>query len=316
VPLSPHVPDLGTLELFAAVAGHGSIGAAARAHGISQQAASARLRAMEAQVGAVLLDRDTRGSRLTPVGALLADWAAALLAQARQLDASIASLRGDRDALLRVAASLTVAEHLLPAWLVALRAGAGQPGRAPAKITLTAANSDTVAALVTSHQADLGFIEGPATPAGLRSQVVAHDQLVVVARPDHPWARRAAPVSAAELASTALVEREAGSGTRQWLRHALRQRLGPDTELAEPVLTLSTTTAVRQAVQAGAGPAAVSQLAVGEAVTAGQLAVIPIAGLDLTRGLRAVWTGPPQPPSGPARDLVLIAAQGPGLPSC
>ena len=62
------MPELTALELFAAVARYGSIGAAARHAGISQQAASARLRAMEAQVGAVLLDRDPRGSRLTPAG--------------------------------------------------------------------------------------------------------------------------------------------------------------------------------------------------------------------------------------------------------
>lgn len=310
MPLSPRLPDLFTLELFAAVATQGSIGAAARAAGISQQAASARLRAMEAQVGAVLLDRDPRGSRLTPSGALVADWAAALLAQARQLDASIASLRDQRDARLRVAASLTVAEHLLPAWLVALRTDAKQAGRAPAKLTLTAANSDAVAALVISHQADLGFIEGPSTPAGLRSRTVAWDQLVVVAPPDHPWARRAARVSVAELAETALVEREAGSGTRQWLRDALAASLGPDVKPAEPILSLSTTTAVRQAVCAGAGPAVLSQLAIRDAVASGQLVAVRATGLDLTRPLRAVWTGPPEPPPGPARDLVHLACLG------
>ena len=108
VPLSPHVPDLAALELFVAVARYGSIGAAARHAGISQQAASARLRAMEAQVGAALLDRDPRGSRLTAAGALLVDWAAPLLAQAGELDSGIASLRRARDAQLRVAASLTM----------------------------------------------------------------------------------------------------------------------------------------------------------------------------------------------------------------
>jgi len=213
VPLSPHVPDLAALELFAAVARHGSIGAAARQAGISQQAASARLRAMEAQVGAALLDRDPRGSRLTAAGALLVDWAAPLLAQAGELDSGIASLRRARDAQLRVAASLTVAEHLVPAWLVALRAEYAQAGRQPAEITLVAASSEAVAGTVAEHGVDLGFVEGPSAPRGLRSRVVATDRLVIVVRPDHPWARRRSPVGPAELAATPLVEREAGSGT-------------------------------------------------------------------------------------------------------
>ncbi len=163
VALSPHVPGLGALELFVAVARYGSIGAAARHAGISQQAASARLRAMEAQVGTVLLDRDPRGSRLTPAGALLVDWAAPLLAQAGELDSGIASLRRARDAQLRVAASLTIAEHLLPAWLVALRDEYERAGAQPADITLLAANSEAVAAMVAEHGVDLGFVEARGT---------------------------------------------------------------------------------------------------------------------------------------------------------
>jgi len=309
VPLSPHVPDLGALELFASVARLGSIGAAARHAGISQQAASARLRTMEAQVGAVLLERDPRGSRLTPAGALLADWAAPLLDLAGALDSGIASLRRARDTHLRVASSLTVAEHLVPAWLVALRSDYEQAGRPAAEITLVAANSEAVAAMIAERQADLGFVEGPEPPPGLRSRVVAADRLAVVVRPDHPWARRRSPVRPAELASTPLVEREEGSGTRQVLRAALSAALGGDGELAPPALRLTTTTAIRQAVRAGAGPAVLSLLAVREAVAAGTLAVVGVPGIDLGRRLRAVWAGSPQPPAGPARDLVAVAAR-------
>jgi molybdate transport repressor ModE-like protein len=303
VPLSPHVPDLAALELFVAVARYGSIGAAARHTGISQQAASARLRAMEGQVGAALLDRDPRGSRLTPAGALLVDWAAPLLAQAGELDSGIASLRRARDAQLRVAASLTVAEHLLPAWLVALRDEYEQAGRRPAEVTLVAANSEAVAVTVAGHGVDLGFVEGPSAPRGLRSRVVATDRLVIVVRPDHPWARRRSPVGPAELAATPLV----GSGTGQALRAALTACLGPGTQLAAPALRLSTTTAVREAVRAGAGPAVLSLLAVRENVAAGLLAVVPVPGLELGRRLRAVWAGAARPPAGPARDLMAVA---------
>ena len=67
---------------------------------------------------------------------------------------------------------------------------------------------------VRQGSADLGFVEGPGRPKGLRSRVIGHDTLVVVVRPDHPWARRHQPLSPAELAATALVSREEGSGTR------------------------------------------------------------------------------------------------------
>ncbi|MHB1877246.1 MAG: LysR family transcriptional regulator [Streptosporangiaceae bacterium] len=307
MPLSPHVPDLAALDLFVAVARLGSIGAAAREAGISQQAASARLAAMESQVGTALLARDPRGSRVTAAGALLADWAAPLLALAGELDTGIASLRRERDAQLRVASSLTIAEHLLPGWLVALRRDYAALGRPGAEVTLMATNSQTVAVQVAERLADIGFVEGPVPPQGLRSATIARDRLVVVVPPRHPWARARSALTAEELASTPLVEREAGSGTRQFLRTALEACLGHRADLAAPALALTTTTAVRQAVRAGAGPAVLSLLAVREALAAGTLAVVPVAGLDLNRRLRAVWAGPPQPPAGPARDLLAVA---------
>jgi DNA-binding transcriptional LysR family regulator len=110
-------------------------------------------------------------TRLTAAGALLVDWASPLLAQAGELDSGIASLRRARDAQLRVAANLTVAEHLVPAWLVALRAEYAQAGRQPAEITLVAANSEAVAGTVAEHGVDLGFVEGPSALRGLRSRV-------------------------------------------------------------------------------------------------------------------------------------------------
>ena len=189
------------------------------------------------------------------------------------------------------------AAHL--AGRAARRVRAGRPG--PAEVTLVAANSEAVATLVSERDADLGFVEGPAAPRGLRSRVVATDRLAVVVRPDHPWARRRSPVRPAELAATPLVEREEGSGTRQALHAALTGCLGPGSELAAPALRLTTTTAIRQAVRAGAGPAVLSLLAVREAVAAGLLAVVstpgsrpePAAARGVGRaGPAACWPGP------------------------
>src|SRR6476469_4247727 len=116
------VPDLDTLSLVLEVAASGSLSKAGAARGLSQPAVSARMRGLERLVGFTVLARSARGSTLTPEGALLAEWARGVLAAADVLGAGIASLRSDRSARLRVAASLTVAEHLLPGWLVVLAA--------------------------------------------------------------------------------------------------------------------------------------------------------------------------------------------------
>ncbi|MET7734219.1 LysR family transcriptional regulator [Streptomyces sp. NPDC005402] len=291
--LSHRVPDLGALELLLAVARLGSLGGAARELGITQPAASSRIRSMERQLGVALVDRSPRGSRLTDAGALVTDWARRIVAAAEAFDAGAQALRVRRDSRLRVAASMTIAEYLLPGWLLALRAG-----RPDTAVSLHAGNSATVAERLLSDEADLGFVEGLTVPSGLDSVVIAHDHLIVVTAPGHVWARRRRPLEAAELAVTPLILREKGSGTRQVLDTALGG-------LARPLIELSSTTAVKAAAVSGAGPAVLSELAVGEELAMRRLVRVPVDGVSLARDLRAVWpTG--HRPVGPARDLLSL----------
>lgn len=305
--LSPQLPDLGALEVLLAVARSGSLNSAAAEVGVSQQAVSARIASLEAQSGVVLVTRSPRGSVLTPAGVIVAEWAARLLEVAAELDAGLASLRQDQRTKLRVSASLTIAEQLLPGWLVALSAEAQRHNAPAPEIVLHAANSETVAGDVLHGRAALGFVEGPAAPRGLRSRSVGRDRLLVVVRPEHRWARRREPLTAAELGRTPLVTREEGSGTRDALEAALRAEL-PSYVPPEPVLVFSTGSAVRAAVIAGAGPAVLSELAVADDLTSGRLRAVPVLGVQLERTLRAVWLGAATPPAGAARDLVQLAA--------
>ncbi|MBN9620737.1 MAG: LysR family transcriptional regulator [Actinobacteria bacterium] len=306
--LSPQFPDLAALELLLIVARTGSLNMAATEIGITQQAASARITSIEAQTGVVLMSRTARGSTLTAAGTVVAEWAARLLDVAAEVDAGLASLRSDRVSTLRVSASLTIAEQLLPGWLVALNADQARRAQAPVQIVLRATNSDTVVVDVRDGVADVGFVEGPVAPRGLRSRQVGEDRLVVAVRPDHPWARRRTPVTPGEIAATALVTREAGSGTRSAFETALRAVLSDDQALAAPALALSTSAAVRAAVIAGAGPAVLSELALADDLTAGRLKEIAVSDVDLRRTLRAVWVGSKTPPAGATRDLIALAA--------
>jgi DNA-binding transcriptional LysR family regulator len=269
---------------------------------------------LEAQTGVVLVRRTPRGSSLTAEGAVIAEWAARLLDVAAELDAGIAALRADRRSRLRVISSSTIAEQVLPAWLASFRAAAERPGRPAPDVVLTAANSETVIAAITEGTADLGFIEGPRRPTGLRSRVIGHDRLAVIAAPGHPWTRRRRGITAAELAGTPLVSREGGSGTRDTLATALATALGAGPARAPAALSLSTTAAVRAAVLAGAAPAVISELAVADDLAAGRLVEIPVPGLDLRRTLRVIWAGPEDPPAGAARDLIthILSRRVPG----
>ncbi|HEU4361652.1 MAG TPA: LysR family transcriptional regulator [Mycobacterium sp.] len=302
--LSSRIPELGAFEIFLAVAETGSLGGAARQLGLTQQAVSARLASMEAQIGARLALRTTRGSQLTPAGIVVAEWAARLLDVAHEVDAGLGSLRADSRQRINVVASPTIAEQLMPHWLVSLQTAATQQDAAIPQVILTAAGSEHAIAAVRDGTADLGFVENPGTPTGLGNCVVAQDKLVVVVPPNHKWARRSRPVTAAELARTPLVTREPRSGIRDSLTVALRQALGDDVQQPPPVLELSSAAAMRAAVLAGAGPAVMSRLAVADDLAVGRLCAVPVPELDLRRQLRAVWIGGHTPPAGAIRDLL------------
>lgn len=293
------MPDLASLETLLAVVTTGSLNAAAGELGITQQATSARMRALETQLGVSLLTRSPTGTTPTEAGTLVAEWADRLLTIATEFDAGLAGLRAQRRQQLRIAASLTVAEHLLPRWLVSFSAGTDPPPR----VSFTATNSEHACAMVRAGDVELGFVEGPDVAPGVRHRVVARDRLILVVPPDHRWARRRRGVTADELAHTALVTREAGSGTRSVFEQALTRAVGDSVTPVAPVLELSTTAAVRSAVIAGAGPAVLSDLSVHDDLGA-RLVTVDVDGLDLRRDLRAVWIGGTVPQAGAARDFL------------
>jgi molybdate transport repressor ModE-like protein len=299
------MPELTALEVLLVVARTGSLNAAGRELGITQQAVSSRIASLESLTGVALVTRSTHGSSLTSSGAVVAQWADRLLQVADEVDTGLAALRHDRRARLRVSASLTIAEHLLPGWLVSLQAAAARRGERAPEVVLTATNSESVLEQVRDGRAEVGFIEGPTVPRGMRSKVIAHDELRLVVLPDHVWARRPGRrVHASEVASTPIVSREVGSGTRDALTAALGAVLGPGLDQVQPALELSTTASVRAAVLAGAGPAVLSELAVGDDLSSGRLVAIEVDELELRRDLRAVWLGARTPPSGAARELL------------
>ncbi|MDO9457387.1 LysR family transcriptional regulator, partial [Nocardioides sp.] len=284
---------------------HGSIGAAAREAGVSQQAASERLRGIEAQMGLTLVQRGPRGSELTASGVVVTEWAARLIDLTDEIETAIDGLRGERSRELSVWASMTIADSLMPRWLVQLRQRQVQHAVTPTAVSLTAGNSQQVEDAVTDGAAHLGFVEGVAAPRHVRSTTVAEDELVLVVPAGDRLARRRKPLTPEEVAGLALTSREPGSGTREVVERALGVH-GLSTHTS--VVELTTTTAVREAVLAGSAPAFLSSRVVTRDLDAGHLVAVPTE-LDLRRKFRAIWVGSAQPPAGPARDLVAIAGR-------
>jgi DNA-binding transcriptional LysR family regulator len=257
-----------------------------------------RLRSLERSLGLQLLERARTGSRLTPVGSATVEWAGAVLHSVQALLAGTAALRNDERSHLRLGASLTVAEYLVPAWL--RRLATAMPDVA---VSLEMGNSTHVVEMLARGEVDLGFIEGPGPPGHLRSRDICADRLVIVVGKGHPWARRRRPLSAPELARTPTILRERGSGTRDILTVTLAEK-GLE---VRPLMELGSTTAIKAAAIAGTGPAILSALSVEVELQSGQLVSVACPELNLQRTIRAVWTSTRSLPA-PAIRLMAIAS--------
>lgn len=272
--------ELEDVRLLLLVARVGSIGEAARQVGLSQPSLSRRLSRFERALGLELFERSTGGTHLTDAGRLVHTWAAQVTDAADSFARSVAALRHEEQLRCKVAVSMTVGEHYLPGWLAAIehRGGHGQ-------VTVQVRNSAEVVELLRSGTVDIGFIESPTVPPGLRRQVVGQDRLIVAVSPGHPWATRETAMSPEDLAASLLLVREEGSGTRVTLTARLAE-LG--LTVANPVV-MDSNVALRAAAAAGAGPTVLSERAVRDDVTAGRLTPVTVATLDLVRPLTALW---------------------------
>lgn len=294
-------PDIRGLQTLAAVAKCGSLTAASSALGVTQQAVSSRIRALEVRTGSELVARSPGGSRLTETGLLVAGWAANVLTAADRFEVSVASLRAAQSGQLSVAASLTIAEHLVPDWLLAFHSDTERP----ASVDLTVANSRTVVDRVRGGSCEIGFIETPDVPGDLDSRLFGHDELVVVVGASHAWAGRRRAVTVRELARTPLIVREEGSGTRRLLELALAA-LDPPLAPHAPASVLPTTTAIRSTIASGAAPGVLSSLAIRDDVTLGRLIPVRVTGVTLIRPLTAIWARKPAGLSANAERLLSV----------
>ena len=257
------------LRIFVAVAERQHMTRAAEALGLTQQAVSAAVVALENAYATALFHRVGRRIELTEAGKLFLDEARSVLNRAAAAELVFAELGGLKRGTLAVQASQTIASYWLPRRLVefhraypeiALRVGIG--------------NTAQVARAVVEGAAELGFIEGPVDEPALACEPVSEDRLALVVAPTHPWARRER-VEPPELAEAEWVLREVGSGTRAVFEASL-QRLGVAPRALKVVMELPSNEAALHAVEVGCGVTVIPELVAEEALRKDALRRVPI----------------------------------------
>ncbi len=264
--------NLHKLRVFAEVAEQEHYSRAAEALGISQPALTVHVRDLERQLGVALFERAGRGVRLTDSGRLVQGYARRLLELAVELDEAVDDLRGLRAGQLRLGASTTVGEYLLPAALGAFC------GRYPGiGVTAVIANTGRIVDRLRHGDLHLGLLGEPLNDPDLECEPYRDDHLWLVVPPGHRWAGQ--EVAPDEFGDEPLLLREAGSATRKVTEAALAAagvvwRRG---------LELGGTEAVKGAVAAGLGVAFVSACAVERDLASGRFGRASVRGVHIRR---------------------------------
>ena len=257
------------LRIFVAVAERQHITRAAEALNLTQSAVSSAVTTLESRHGVALFDRVGRGIVLNQAGQTFLDEARGVLARVAAAEDALADLSGLERGRLSIHASQTIASYWLPPRLAAFHAK--HPGIA---LDVAIGNTALVARAVAEGAAELGLVEGEVDDAVLRGSVIDHERLTLVVGRGHPWAAQqmARPPN---LATTAWVLREPGSGTRSAFEAALAKR-GLSLADLNVTMVLPGNEAVRSAVEAGAGAAVMSHSVAAPAVASGALVALPL----------------------------------------
>lgn len=282
--------DPSALRLFLAAVELGSVSKAAARVQVAQPSATAKLQKLERQLGVTLLERTPTGSAPTPAGSRLVPACGEALAAVSALVDRAESIRSEADQMT-IAATRHVADHFLPGWLAPL---AGH------RVTVTELDTLRVARAVRGGEASIGFTEGPAAPIGLRSHVVAVEEVLAVVGRGHPWYGRRSTVSPDELVTATTISSRPGSGTRDVVAAAFTEHgLGASAEVIE----VGNASAARLAAMTGSGVAFLPACWVAPHLASGALTALPVREPRIELPIRVVWRGA-RPASHLARRLV------------
>ena len=274
--------NLDYLRTYLEVVKLGSFSEVAKKLSISQPAVSFQIQKLERELGVRLIDRCQKTLAMTAAGKRLLRFAESVGEEHEHLWHDLEQLREEIIGDLLIASSTIPGEFLLPPMVAEFKA------LHPA-IRIQVAVSDSLAVIkgVRDDDHEVGFCGIAPEGQDLESFKVAEDEIVLIVFPEHPFVERG-EVSLAEVEGEPFIFREETSGTQRSME-TLLSKAGLDPGKWVPNLVLGTTQAVVSAVEARAGIAFVSNLAIKKSLALGLVREIRVSGLRLNRDFYCIY---------------------------
>ncbi len=249
------------LTCFVALAEQGSFHGAAASLNCSQPTISHRLKRLEDDLQAVLIQRGRSGCQLSVAGSRFLPLARSILAIAQQANRVV------KNQTVRVAACSNIGIYSMPPLIASF---SSEHKRHDVCEFWLGSNPEVHERLIRA-EADVAIMEWWQETDGFKARVFAEDPMVLIMPPGHELSRRRR-ITRDDLVKIPLLGGERGTGTGRLLRTIVGERAG----LLQSGASLGSTEAVKRAVRAGLGVSVVLASSVRDEVANGVLKTCPI----------------------------------------
>lgn len=204
------------LQVFNTVAKRLNFTKAAEELFITQPAVTKHIQEIESHFKVKLFERNGTKIKLTVAGETLLNHTEKIFTIYQNLEFELNELTHQHTGKIRIGASTTVAQYVLPPVLAAFHKKFNN-----IKVALSINNTEQIEQALESKQVDLGIIEGRSKNNLFKYTEFVKDELVLVSNINHPLAKKGV-IKPDELFKIPLLLREPGSGTLEVIAHALK----------------------------------------------------------------------------------------------
>lgn len=266
------------LNVFCSVAKTLSYTKAAQELHITQPAITKHVQELENQYKTRLIERMGNKIVLTHAGEVLLEHSIAILKEYAQLNFVMNMLHGDPKGTLRLGASTTIAQYVLPPVLALFKTKFPD-----VNISLISGNSDDIESELMDHHIDLGLIEGNKRLPNLKYTHLVDDELVAIASTQSKYAKYD-EMTIDDLRRIPLVLRENGSGTLSVLTSAL-DRVGVKFTDLNIIMQLGSSESIKLFLENADAVSIISFRCVTRELVSGTFKIIELPQLEMTREL-------------------------------
>ncbi|MFD1173140.1 LysR family transcriptional regulator [Oceanobacillus picturae] len=268
------------LKTFVTLADVGNFTRTSQALHISQPSVSLHIKNLEKEFHTELFIRSPKSVQITPTGKILYDRAKQIIAMYEQTKEDIATHHQSIQGQLKIGASFSIGEYILPMFLQRL-----QEDFPALELEVVIGNTEEIIEQVRLFQVDVGLIEGQSNEKELTVQPFMKDELSVICSNDHELAEKK-HLSIKDLQQQTWITREDGSGTREFLNHVIRS----NGLSVKSLLSISSNQGIKESVMRGMGLSLLSRSVISREKVHGSLAVLEVDDVQFTRTLSYIYS--------------------------